>query len=94
MILQNTKRKVDLPKMNRFHFINYSNRVTIRTFNKDIYILKSSLVVQNVETSKVCRLEEIYYDIRTVRSISGKVVAKRKNKQSDLYFQSKKRNAS
>ncbi len=80
-------RKVNLPKMNRFQFLNFNNRVTIRTFSKDVYILKSGLVVQNVANNELCRLEDIYYDIRTVRTISGKIVAKRKNKYSDLYKQ-------
>ncbi|MCK1995464.1 hypothetical protein MPH61_23360 [Peribacillus muralis] len=82
-------RKVKLPKMNRFQFLGFNNRVTIRTFNKDVYILKSGLIVQNVETNQVCRLEQIYYDIRTVRTITGKIVAKRKNRFSDLYKQEK-----
>lgn len=79
-------RKVNLPKMFRFQFLDYSNRVTIRTFNKEIYILKSSLIVLNAETNQLRRLEEIYYDIRTVRTIKGTIIAKRKNRNSDLYF--------
>jgi hypothetical protein len=79
-------RKVKLPKMCRFQFLDFNNRVTIRTFNKDIYILKSGLIVQNVKTNTLRRIEEIYYDIRTVRSITGKIVAKRKNKNSDLFM--------
>lgn len=80
-------RKVKLPKMFRFQFLDFSNRVTIRTFNKEVYILKSGLIVQNVETQKLRKIEEIYYEIRTVRSIEGKVIAKRKNKESELYLQ-------
>ncbi|MGM0941308.1 MAG: hypothetical protein ACQEWU_10150 [Bacillota bacterium] len=79
-------RKVSLPKMFRFQFLDFNNRVTIRTFNKDIYILKSGLIVQNIETKRLRRIEEIYYEIRTVRSIKGKIVAKRKNKDSDLFI--------
>lgn len=79
-------RKVKLPKMCRFQFLDFNNQVTIRTFTKDIYILKSGLIVQNVDTKQVRRIEEIYYDIRTVRSIKGQIVAKRKNKHSDLYM--------
>jgi hypothetical protein len=79
-------RRVNLPKMCRFQFLDFNNRVTIRTFNKEIYILKSGLIVQNVETNQLRRIEEIYYDIRTVRSIKGTIVAKRKNKYSDLYL--------
>ncbi|MBY0155441.1 hypothetical protein H0178_06515 [Cytobacillus firmus] len=79
-------RKVTLPKMFRFQFLDFNNQVTIRTFNKEIYILKSGLIVQNVETNQLRRIEEIYYDIRTVRSIKGTIVAKRKNRNSDLYL--------
>jgi hypothetical protein len=82
-------KKVKLPKMCRFDFFNYSNRVTIRTFNKDVYILRPGLVVQNVETSEYKRIEEIYYDIRTVRTIKGTIVAKRKNRECELYQQNK-----
>lgn len=80
-------RKVRLPKMHRFQFLDFKNQVTIRTFTKEIYILKTGLIVQNVETKKIRRLEEIYYDIRTVRTINGQIVAKRKNRKSDLYIQ-------
>jgi hypothetical protein len=79
-------RRVKLPKMCRFQFLDFNNRVTIRTFNKEIYILKSGLIVQNVETNQLRRIEEIYYDIRTVRSIKGNIIAKRKNQHSDLYM--------
>lgn len=77
---------VKLPKMCRFQFLDFNNRVTIRTFNKEIYALRSGLIVQNVETNQMRRIEEIYYEIRTVRSIKGTIVAKRKNKNSDLYM--------
>ncbi|WP_079707673.1 hypothetical protein [Paraliobacillus ryukyuensis] len=76
--------KLHLSKMHRFNFLDFSNRVTIRTFNKDTYILRSSLIVQHVETFKLHRLEEIYYEIRTVRSIEGIIIAKRKNKEDEL----------
>lgn len=79
-------RRVKLPKMFRFQFLDFTNRVTIRTFNKDIYILRTGLMVQNVETNQLRRIEEIYYEIRTVRSIKGTIVAKRKNKYSELYM--------
>ncbi|WP_066226342.1 hypothetical protein [Heyndrickxia sporothermodurans] len=79
-------RKVKLPKMCRFQFLDFNNRVTIRTFNKEIYILKSGLIVQNVETKQLRRIEEIYYEIRTVRTIKGTIVAKRKNRYSDLFM--------
>lgn len=72
--------------MCRFQFLDFNNRVTIRTFNKDVYILKSGLIVQNVETNQLLRIEEIFYDIRTVRSIKGTIVAKRKNRNSDLFM--------
>ncbi|MGG0888903.1 hypothetical protein [Cytobacillus horneckiae] len=49
--------------------------------------MKSGLIVQNVETQKLRKIEEIYYEIRTVRSIEGKVIAKRKNMESELYLQ-------
>ncbi|MCM3113588.1 hypothetical protein [Lederbergia lenta] len=80
-------RRVALPKMLRFQFLYFNNQVTIRTFNKEIYILKSGLIVQNVETSQLRRIQEIYYDIRTVRTINGEIVAKRKNRNSELYMQ-------
>lgn len=67
-----------------FQFIDYENRVTIRTFSKDVYILKPGLWVQNIETNKLCRLSEIYYKIRTVRLIKGTIIAKRKNEYVDL----------
>lgn len=76
----------NLPKMCRFQFLDFNNRVTIRTFNKETYILRSGLIVQNIETNQLRRIEEIYYDIRTVRSIKGIIVAKRKNRNSDLYM--------
>lgn len=72
--------------MYRFQFLNYNNRVTIRTFSKDIYILKSGLIVQNIENNQLRRIEEIYYDIRTVRTIKGTIIAKRKNRNSDLFM--------
>lgn len=78
--------KVKLRKMFRFGFLDLKNQVTIRTFDKQIYILRSGLLVQNIETNQLRRIEEIYYDIRTVRSIQGNIVAKRKNKNSDLYM--------
>lgn len=76
--------KARVPKMSRFHFLGIENRVTIRTFNKETYILHSGLVVINVRTNRKCSIHEIFYDIRTVRSIEGKVIARRKNKVSDL----------
>lgn len=78
--------KPKIPKMCRFQFLDYNNQVTIRTFNKEIYILKSGLFVQNVETQQLQRLQDIYYKIRTVRSIKGNIVAKRKNPKSDLFL--------
>lgn len=79
-------KTVNLPKMCRFQFLEFSNQVTIRTFSKEIYLLRSGLVVEHALSGSLHRLEEIYYDIRTVRRINGEVVAKRKNKNSDLYF--------
>ncbi|GAF66465.1 hypothetical protein BTS2_3366 [Bacillus sp. TS-2] len=79
-------KKVKLTKMCRFQFLDFNNEVTIRTFNKDEFILYSNLFVKNVKTNDFKRLEDIYYDIRTVRSISGKVVAKRKNHYSELFM--------
>lgn len=72
--------------MYRFQFLNYNNQVTIRTFNKEIYILKSGLIVQNIENCQFRRIEEIYYDIRTVRTIKGTIIAKRRNRNSDLFI--------
>lgn len=77
-------------KMPRFEFLDYANRVTIRTFNKEIYILRAGLIVQNIETNQYRRIEEIYYEIRTVRLINGTIVAKRKNKSSELYMKKSK----
>ncbi|TYS33019.1 hypothetical protein [Bacillus pumilus] len=70
--------------MVRFEFVDLANTVTIKTFNKEIYVLKSSLFVQNVHNNRILRFHEIYYDIRTVRTIKGKVLAKRKNRNSEL----------
>ncbi|WP_144531930.1 hypothetical protein [Bacillus pumilus] len=70
--------------MVRFEFVDLANTVTIKTFNKEIYFLKSSLLVQNVHNNQILRFHEIYYDIRTVRTIEGKVLAKRKNRNSEL----------
>lgn len=84
-------KKVKLPKMHRFDFLNFSNRVTIRTFSKDIYILKTGLIVKNTETDELKRIDQIFYDIRTVRTIEGKIIAKRKNRNCELYQQFKQR---
>ncbi len=85
--------KVVLVKMCRFHFLPYVNRVTVRTFGKEVYILKSNLMVKNMETDEIKRLEDIYYDIRTVRNISGNIIAKRTNRRKELYFNSTKARA-
>jgi len=44
-------------------------------------------MVKNLETDEILRLEDIYYDIRTVRHIYGDQIARRKNKNSDLYLE-------
>ncbi|WP_226567806.1 hypothetical protein [Bacillus stratosphericus] len=77
-------QKMSEEKMVRFEFVDLANTVTIKTFNKKIYVLKSSLFVQNVHNNQILRFHEIYYDIRTVRTIDGKVLAKRKNRNSEL----------
>ncbi|MGG0026835.1 hypothetical protein ABEX92_03000 [Bacillus safensis subsp. osmophilus] len=77
-------QKMSEEKMVRFEFVDLANTVTIKTFNKEIYVLKSSLFVQNVHNNQILRFHEIYYDIRTVRTIEGKVLAKRKNRNSEL----------
>lgn len=71
--------------MFRFDFLSVPNG-TIRTFNKEIYQLRAGLVVKNLRTNKLSKLEEIYYDIRTVKDKYGQVVAKRKNPNQDLYI--------
>lgn len=73
-------------KMLRFQFLEYINQVTIRTFNKDIYILRPGLLVQNVTTNQFKKISEIYYEVRTVRTVQGNVVAKRKNPRDELVF--------
>lgn len=73
------------PKMNRFQFLGFGNRVTIRTFNKETYILNNGLDVRNTRTNRRCKIDDIFYDIRTVRTVDGHVIAKRKNKISELY---------
>jgi hypothetical protein len=60
------------PKMNRFQFLGFGNRVTIRTFNKETYILNNGLDVRNTRTNRRCKIDDIFY-------------AKRKNKISELY---------
>jgi hypothetical protein len=77
--------KDNIPVVFRFQFLGLHDRVTIRTFNKQIYEMSSGLLVKNKRTKQQCRIEEIFYDIRTVRSKKGIVLAKRKNKSSELY---------
>lgn len=77
-------KKPKLPTMLRFDFIKYTNKATIRTFNKTVYDIKSALLVQNTSTKELKRLNEIYYDIRTVRDSDGNIIAKRKNPNSEL----------
>jgi len=72
------------PKMNRYEFLGYNNRVTIRLFNKETYILNTGLLVSNTRTKRKCRIDDIYHDIRTVRTVDGVVIARRKNKASEL----------
>ena len=82
------KKKVCIPKtkiMSRFHFFGLENAVTIKTFSKDVYILRYNFLVQHTDTNEYKKLSEIFYDIRTVRTLTGNVVAKRKNQNSDLF---------
>ncbi|MEK5460985.1 hypothetical protein NST36_19280 [Bacillus sp. FSL R5-0293] len=82
------KKKVCIPTgktMSRFDFFGLENAVTIKTFSKDVYILRYNFLVQNNDTHEYKKLSEIFYDIRTVRTLSGIVVAKRKNQNSDLF---------
>ncbi|AMM99626.1 hypothetical protein UP12_19695 (plasmid) [Bacillus pumilus] len=81
------KKKVYIPKarMNRFDFFGLENSVTIKTFSKDVYTFHYNFLVQNTITKEYKKLSDIFYDIRTVRTLSGIVVAKRKNQNSDLF---------
>lgn len=79
--------KRNLHRMFRFQFLPWVNRVTIRTFSKEEYILKTGLILLNAETGEMKKIHDIYYDIRTVRQIDGTIVAKRKNQNSELLLQ-------
>lgn len=83
-----TARKSNLPHllpMLRFEFLKLSNVASIRTFSKDIYLVISGLLVKHKDTSEIKRIEEIYYDIRTVRDFKGNILAKRKQPNGELY---------
>lgn len=83
-IKRNT-RVCTLPKMSRFEFLQLGNKASIRTFDKEIYHLVEGLKVIHVKTKKIKNLEEIYREIRTVRDLKGKLLAKRKHLKLDLY---------
>lgn len=74
----------NLSIMCRFDF-SYVPNCTIRTFNKEIYEVRTGLMVKNLHTNNFRKIEEIYYNIRTVRDKNGKVIAKRKNPNQELY---------
>lgn len=78
----NVKKK-SLPSMCRFDFLSLP-KGTVKTFSRDIYEVKSGLLVRNVHTNKVYKLQDIFYDIRTVKDAKGNIVAKRKNPQREL----------
>ncbi|MBM7541157.1 hypothetical protein [Amphibacillus cookii] len=71
--------------MQRFDFLTIKQG-TVRTFNKEIYEVKASLVVKNIQTNTLKKVEDIYYDIRTVKDKHGKVIAKRKSPNQDLFI--------
>lgn len=71
--------------MQRFDFLTIKQG-TVRTFNKEIYEVKASLVVKNVQTHTLKKVEDIYYDIRTVKDKHGKVIAKRKSPNQELFI--------
>lgn len=77
--------KKRLLSMCRFDFVSLPNS-TIRTFTKNIYEVKSSLFVKDVETSQIKRIEDVYYNIRTVKDKDGRVIAKRKNRNQELFI--------
>jgi|GEM_PF-3492900 len=74
-------------KMSQFDFVQCYNQVTIRTFNRHIYKLRTHLLVQNVETGEYRPLSEIYYMIRSVQTLEGELIARRKNPASELWIQ-------
>lgn len=78
-------RKNKLPLMLRFDFLSLP-KGTVRTFSKDIYEVKSGLLVKDIHTEKVLKLQDIFYDIRTVKDVHGNIVAKRKNPQRELHI--------
>ncbi|GEM05692.1 hypothetical protein HMI01_26800 [Halolactibacillus miurensis] len=78
-------RKNKLPLMLRFDFLSLP-KGTVRTFSKDIYEVKSGLLVKDIHTNKVFRIQDIFYDIRTVKDANGNIVAKRKNPQRELHI--------
>lgn len=80
-----SKRQKKLCPMLRFDFLRFINQATVRTFNKNIYKIKTGLILQDTVTKELKRLNDVYYDIRTVRDIKGNVIAKRKNPNSDLF---------
>ncbi|MGP9043227.1 hypothetical protein [Cytobacillus kochii] len=72
---------------NRFgqlNFIKLDIPVTIKTFNKEVYNVKKGMYVKNIQTNKLKKLSDVYYDIRTVRDMDGNIIAKRKNFYSEL----------
>ncbi|WP_222594294.1 hypothetical protein [Halolactibacillus miurensis] len=71
--------------MLRFDFLSLP-KGTVRTFSKDIYEVKSGLLVKDIHTNKVFRIQDIFYDIRTVKDANGNIVAKRKNPQRELHI--------
>lgn len=78
-------KKKSLPSMCRFDFLSLP-KGTVRTFSRDIYEVKSGLLVRNIHTNKVYKLHDIFYDIRTVKDANGNIVAKRKNPHRELYI--------
>lgn len=78
-------KKSKLPLMFRFDFLSIP-KGTVRTFNKEIYEVRSGLVVRNIHNENLKKLEDIYYDIRTVKDRHGQIVAKRKNPNQDLFI--------
>lgn len=83
VIKMEVSRKQESLKVPFYELPLIANHGTIRTFQRRIYEIKG-IVVKDVATGKLERLQNIYYEIRTVKNKKGRVVAKRKNPTDEL----------
>lgn len=60
-----------------------ADKGTIRTFKKRIYSI-NGMIVKDIKTGNLYKISEIYYDIRTIKTRKGQVIAKRKNPNDEL----------